>query len=475
MSGKVTRTVRNVDKMFSSIEVNGQEYTQKKKARSSIPSALAESTGNIQARAAASTQGEDVNAIELNNVRHNIKDSTVAYEVNRLDVAINQEVADRKFADSANLNTVRGEINNLDSALSNEINNLDRTLSDEISALDTKVSQEISVQLQKLDERLSGKVAEIEQLIPEQASVSNQLADKDFVNSSVSTNTAYFKGTFNSIQELEQITDVTNNDYAFVKALDESGNVVFKRYKYNADDSEWVYEYDLNNSSFTEEQWKAINSGITEEIVKNIDNIRSVNITKEEYEDLPEETRNNGWYWNVTNDSPPPFQIYFDIQMPVNFVYEQLPPALDSEGVLRTPADPNTLFNNEYVKSEWRKLDYDGAFFRADGGNASVFGSGLQAEGLPNITGKFNSVGMSGYSWGGVAMSDFGGAFIGGMTSTGGLTGNNGGTVTTGSKFDASKGETLTDGTVQTTAEVYGSSDHVTPRNYTVIKWIRVK
>lgn len=120
---------------------------------------------------------------------------------------------------------------------------------------------------------LQGSVAELEEipaLIPTQASADNQLADKEFVNSSISTNTAYFKGTFDSVEELEAVTDATNNDYAFVVGTDEGGNTKYDRYKYNADDEEWVFEYTLNNSSFTAEQWSAINSGITAESVAKI-------------------------------------------------------------------------------------------------------------------------------------------------------------------------------------------------------------
>ena len=98
-------------------------------------------------------------------------------------------------------------------------------------------------------------------VIPRQATSENQLADKDFVNSSIMTNTAYFKGTFNSVDELP--TDrVTPNDYAFVVGKDSEGNTAYNRYKFTAD-GEWLFEYTLNNSSFTAEQWATINSGIT--------------------------------------------------------------------------------------------------------------------------------------------------------------------------------------------------------------------
>lgn len=104
-------------------------------------------------------------------------------------------------------------------------------------------------------------VTPIEELIPEQATSSNQLADKAFVNSTVGTNTAIFRGTYNSLAELETVTTKTNNDYAFVIGTDSAGNTVYNRYKYNG--TSWVFEYALNNSSFTAEQWAAINSGIT--------------------------------------------------------------------------------------------------------------------------------------------------------------------------------------------------------------------
>lgn len=98
--------------------------------------------------------------------------------------------------------------------------------------------------------------------IPSQASSSNQLADKSFVNSSIATNTANFIGTFNSVAELEAYSGtLTNNDYAFVVTTDSAGNTLYDRYKYNG--SEWLFEYELNNSSFTASQWSAINSGIT--------------------------------------------------------------------------------------------------------------------------------------------------------------------------------------------------------------------
>lgn len=106
------------------------------------------------------------------------------------------------------------------------------------------------------------------QMIPAQASGQNQLADKDFVNSSIATNTANYISNngqpFASLDALEAYSGTkTNNDYAFVVGTDSAGNATYTRYKYNANNSTWAAEYVLNNSSFTAAQWAAIQSGIT--------------------------------------------------------------------------------------------------------------------------------------------------------------------------------------------------------------------
>ena len=107
--------------------------------------------------------------------------------------------------------------------------------------------------------------------IPEEASPENQLADKAFVNSSITTNTAEFKGTYTSVDDLANIQDADINDYAFVVTTDSLGHTLYNRYKYTG--TEWLYEYTLNNSSFTAEQWAAINSGVTSSTVTKVNNM----------------------------------------------------------------------------------------------------------------------------------------------------------------------------------------------------------
>lgn len=97
-----------------------------------------------------------------------------------------------------------------------------------------------------------------------------------FVNSSVATNTANFIGTFNSVEDLEAYSGtLTNNDYAFVVSTDSAGNTVYNRYKYNASSLEWLFEYALNNSSFTAAQWETINSGMVAADKTKIDTVET--------------------------------------------------------------------------------------------------------------------------------------------------------------------------------------------------------
>lgn len=110
----------------------------------------------------------------------------------------------------------------------------------------------------------------ISALIPQAATADNQLADKEFVNSSIATATATFRGTFATLEALKA-TPADRNDYAFWAHKDEAGNTCYDKYTY--DGSAWKFEYRLNNSSFTAAQWGAINSGITGALVTRLSGI----------------------------------------------------------------------------------------------------------------------------------------------------------------------------------------------------------
>ena len=128
----------------------------------------------------------------------------------------------------------------------------------------------------------------IEVKIPAAASDQNQLADKAFVNNSIATATATFRGSFNLVSDLSltisathtqigtalggEISGADNNDYAFVQipTADDTPTVIAKVERYKFDGTDWTYEYDLNNSGFTQAQWDALNSAITSGLVAKL-------------------------------------------------------------------------------------------------------------------------------------------------------------------------------------------------------------
>ena len=116
-------------------------------------------------------------------------------------------------------------------------------------------AKDIANSLKNIDASLANKLehADIVPIAPATDAPEEALAGArstaEFVNSSIATNTANFAGTYTS--ESAFPARATNNDYLFLDTVDEEGNKIFKRYKYAEDASRWVYEYTLNNSSFT--------------------------------------------------------------------------------------------------------------------------------------------------------------------------------------------------------------------------------
>lgn len=137
--------------------------------------------------------------------------------------------------------------------------------------VDGEVAQE-SARATGVERVLGTSIENIGALIPSAASAQNQLADKDFVNHSIATNTANFIGTFASVAELEAYSGPkTNNDYAFVIEQDAAGNEYYDRYKFNG--SAWLFEYKIESTAFTAAQWAAIQSGITSVLVTKLSDL----------------------------------------------------------------------------------------------------------------------------------------------------------------------------------------------------------
>lgn len=141
---------------------------------------------------------------------------------------------------------------------------------------------------------VSKAVKGITDLIPDQAGSNNQLADKDFVNSSINNNSAYYItknangdpfGTHDELIKTQTfysggiVRIPTRNDYCTVLA-DETqeeapGLYPTTRYVYQkaegAATGQWQFQYIVNNTTLTAEQLAALNSKITETKVKEID------------------------------------------------------------------------------------------------------------------------------------------------------------------------------------------------------------
>ena len=222
------------------------------------------------------------------------REQAIAAEKNRaedaeqtLQTAINSETTARQQADGvldgkigANTTAIAAEKTRaegaegaLQTAIGNEAQTrqqADGVLDGKIGANTTAIAAE-KTRAEGAEQTLQAAIDIINGKIPAQATTQNQLADKNFVNSSISTATADFKGTYNSLEDLEQVT-ANANDYAFVIATDAEGNTVYKRYKW-VDGSGWTWEYDLNNSSFTAAQWAAIQSGITAALVTKLSDL----------------------------------------------------------------------------------------------------------------------------------------------------------------------------------------------------------
>jgi len=132
----------------------------------------------------------------------------------------------------------------------------------------------------KLNIALKSEVQAITDLIPNQASDTNQLADKDFVNDAISEIEArYVTPDPAGLMQWESLTTLqtgswysggvphspTQGDYAIFINVD--GSVW--RAKYN--DNLWTPTYKINDTPFTSEQLAALNSGITSDLIETFE------------------------------------------------------------------------------------------------------------------------------------------------------------------------------------------------------------
>ncbi len=98
---------------------------------------------------------------------------------------------------------------------------------------------EIDAFITSLDTRLDA----IEEVIPAEATANNKLADKNWVARAISISAATFRGTFNSLADLEAYSGPKDaNDFAFVKT-----NTGYDQYTWvpSGSSGSWTYEFSL--------------------------------------------------------------------------------------------------------------------------------------------------------------------------------------------------------------------------------------
>ena len=213
-------------------------------------------------------------------------------ELDNLIDDLDSEIQNRISADEILQNNIDSETqarsNNddlLQSDINEEINN--RISADE--ALQNNIDSETQAR-RNADNVFTQKISNIEDLIPNQATSSNQLADKSFVNSAIQTNTANFRGNWSNWTQVPTNSDSYPQDYSGSKIPTVNDYLVVQdasdytletligtwRFKYTGDwatdgKEGWIPEYQVNEEPFTSEQLYAINSGITDSKVAQYD------------------------------------------------------------------------------------------------------------------------------------------------------------------------------------------------------------
>lgn len=215
-------------------------------------------------------------------VAHNAANQAAQAQTNAQDYA-DQKVAAAKAAVEAEIPTDNADLEN-----GAGYQNADETA----ATADAKVAAHNENNAAHADIRAD--ISGIEELLPEQASQQNKLATEGFVNSSIQTNTAHFRGAWENWAAVptdgeEYPADATgnhnptNNDYLVVQdasdyPVEETAEALVGtwRFKYTgAWETEgkdgWKPEYQVNEEPLTAAQIAALNSGITAAKVEKID------------------------------------------------------------------------------------------------------------------------------------------------------------------------------------------------------------
>lgn len=288
----VTEFSEAIDSLDSKISAETQRATQ---VETSLKNDIsAETQRALSAETSLKQEIDDENA-RAEQAEQILKEYAEAETANReaadteLTNKINAEETARIEGDNVNASAISAEktrAEQAENALGTRITNetsrataaeqmLSESIDDAKTELQTSINNEVTRATQAEDE-LNAKVSTIESKIPTQASADNQLADKAFVNSSISNSAATYitpdaagNEQWASLSALRTgpwysqgvQTTPTKNDYAIYIETDNSV------WRAMYDGTQWDSQYKVNDAPFTQEQLSAINSGITSDIV----------------------------------------------------------------------------------------------------------------------------------------------------------------------------------------------------------------
>ena len=238
-------------------------------------------------------EASDVGAASTDALR--LEANARASSDNALQSRITAETNARQNADASLQTAIENEATtrrNTDTALQSAINAETTARTNADNTLQGNINTETSAR-QSADTAINSSIATINGKIPNQASTTNQLADKAFVNSSVQTATANFRGNWDTYADIPTSassypadyagsTTPTTNDYLVVQdasdtpvSAGEEALTGTWRFKYSgtwatSGKSGWQPEYQVNETPLTAAQLAALNSGITDTLVGQI-------------------------------------------------------------------------------------------------------------------------------------------------------------------------------------------------------------
>lgn len=278
LSSSVTETFNKIDNNFKEVETSISGLTNKlDTTESELYNEISSNVSNLDTTI-TDFKTNVSNTTDNLNQRLDITNSNLIQVSEDLDKLTNITIS----SINSDITTINSNIIDIDSDITKLANNINAECVNRAAAIteldkkleDTKDTLQSNIDIAQSNAETALKITKthtnqlevINTLIPINANgINNQLADKAYVEALIATESSVFVGTFNNEEEMRALENPKHNSYAFVETT--KG---YSRYKYSTLTSEWKFEYALNSTAFTEEQWAAINSNISTKVVEKI-------------------------------------------------------------------------------------------------------------------------------------------------------------------------------------------------------------